>query len=387
MGADRPPTAAPAVLPPLYAGWMDSLLGGAIPAESRATCSSCAMLPAPGAAPEGSGGSDHFFSPDTKCCTYLPQLANFLVGRILGDRDPDPAAAAGRASVEARIDAGLGVTPRGLEKAPVYALLYRSSPGAFGRSTKLLCPHYLPDGGGRCGVWRHRESTCATWFCKHERGETGWLFWRRLHDLLGALESALSVHCLLALDLPAETLERLLPPQAVAPPPGGGGLGPGELEGVADPALQRALWGRWHGRERDFYARCADIVSPLRWPEVLAIGGTGIAMHARLVGEAYRRLLSEEVPARLRGRRLRIVYASPESAHVIGYSPLDPLKVPRTLVDALHCFDGRPTDESTDAVARDHRLRLGPRVLRKLVDFGLLEAAPAPPVEDRSREK
>src|SRR5262245_52393001 len=109
MGADPPPATAPAALPPLYAGWMDSLLGGAIPAEGRATCSSCAMLPPAGAAVEG---SDHFFSPATKCCTYLPQLANFLVGRILGDQDPDPSAAAGRASVEARIDAGVGVTPR-----------------------------------------------------------------------------------------------------------------------------------------------------------------------------------------------------------------------------------------------------------------------------------
>ena len=51
-------------------------------------------------------GPDLFFHRDTKCCTYLPDLPNFLVGRIL--EDPDPALAPGRASVERRIDARVG---------------------------------------------------------------------------------------------------------------------------------------------------------------------------------------------------------------------------------------------------------------------------------------
>src|SRR5947209_14647397 len=88
-------------LPPLYAAWMDQLLAGSIPEETEATCSDCAMCTT------GSGQasvSPFFFDPRTKCCTYIPQLPNFLVGRILAD--DDPAFAAGRATVEARLRTG-----------------------------------------------------------------------------------------------------------------------------------------------------------------------------------------------------------------------------------------------------------------------------------------
>src|SRR5215813_7928721 len=88
-------------LPPLYATWMEQLLTGPIPPETGATCSDCVML---AKEPHPPTGSAHFFNPRTKCCTYLPELPNFLVGRILADSDPQ--SAAGRATVEARLQAG-----------------------------------------------------------------------------------------------------------------------------------------------------------------------------------------------------------------------------------------------------------------------------------------
>src|SRR5258706_6959334 len=93
-------------LPPLYAAWIDQLLGGSIPQETDATCDDCAMLPDVGQTPEASGV---FFNPETKCCSYVPQLPNYLVGRILNDNDP--AFARGRASVETRLNAGVAVSP------------------------------------------------------------------------------------------------------------------------------------------------------------------------------------------------------------------------------------------------------------------------------------
>ncbi|HYL82493.1 MAG TPA: hypothetical protein VEU07_16870, partial [Candidatus Acidoferrum sp.] len=68
-------------LPPLYGRWMDDLLPGPIPRETAATCDDCAMWPGPGDQPR----SDFFFLPETKCCTYIPTLPNYLVGRILED--------------------------------------------------------------------------------------------------------------------------------------------------------------------------------------------------------------------------------------------------------------------------------------------------------------
>src|ERR1051326_9631717 len=102
----RAPNPEVAKLPPLFAEWAEEMLPGPVPAEPRATCGSCAMLAEEGARRHP---SDQFYSRDTKCCTYLPQLKNFLVGRILTDRDP--AAARGRTTVEVRIRAGVGVTP------------------------------------------------------------------------------------------------------------------------------------------------------------------------------------------------------------------------------------------------------------------------------------
>ena len=65
----------------------------------------------------------------------------------------------------------VGVTPLGLARPPVQHLLYRHGrERGFGQSVALLCPHYLGDSGG-CGIWRHRNGVCATWFCKHTRGE------------------------------------------------------------------------------------------------------------------------------------------------------------------------------------------------------------------------
>ncbi len=82
-------------LPPLYAGWLDQMLAGPLPEETESTCSQCAMCASGNVAPSSATG---FFSPQIKCCTYVPRLWNFLVGGILDD--DDPAALRGRATVE-----------------------------------------------------------------------------------------------------------------------------------------------------------------------------------------------------------------------------------------------------------------------------------------------
>ena len=68
-------------LPPLYANWMAELLGGIIPRESRASCDNCAMC-AVGGAGQQSAPRPYFFDPLVKCCSYVPDLPNFLVGGI-----------------------------------------------------------------------------------------------------------------------------------------------------------------------------------------------------------------------------------------------------------------------------------------------------------------
>jgi hypothetical protein len=352
-------------LPGLYAAWIADILGGPIPSESEATCSACAMRPGS----ECDGAEADFFHADTKCCTYLPELPNFLVGRILADEDPS--LSAGKRSVEARLGAGLAVTPLGLGVPPVHRLLYqRSMREGFGRSRALRCPHYVEETGGSCGIWRHRNGVCATWFCKHVRGAVGARFWRQLAQLLGGIEWALARSCVLELGLDAEALEALLVPRGAPEEPGH--LTACETDGIADPAASRRLWGDWWGREREFYDRCARLVNRLRWDAVASIAGPDVRALARVAGHGYHALTSQAVAARLVPGPLRVTPIGPEATRVTTYRPYDPLAVPNTVLKVLSYFDGRPTGEVLRRIREATGITLPRALVRKLTDFEIL---------------
>jgi hypothetical protein len=362
----RLPVLQPSPLPSLYAGWVDTLLAGPIPHEMEATCDDCAML-----APAASRvqASELFYDPRTKCCTYVPTLANFLVGRILADEDP--AFAAGRATIEARLRAGVAVTPLGLGQPPTFTALYENTAlNSFGRSPSLRCPHYLEEQGGRCGVWKHRASVCATWFCKHVRGATGMRFWRTLHQLLGSVELSLSRWCLLELDIGAEALAGLFP--APTRPGRAETSGQRTLDDLVNRGASRALWGRWYGQEADFYRECGRLVSKLSWDDVVAIGGPDVRIFSRLTTKAYRRLTFDDTPARLKVGALNVMRMDRKSCRVWAHDGSDPLELPRALMDLLPYFDGRPTAEALQAVEAEEGVRIDPALIRRLVDFEIL---------------
>jgi hypothetical protein len=364
---------ATAALPPLYAAWLDDVLGGAIPAETEATCDDCAMCPRPGEALSPRAAAQ-FFNPLTKCCTYLPEVHNFLAGAVLSD--DDPAAAKGRDTLVARLRAGVAVTPLGLGVRRPHRLVYEASDDAFGRAVTLRCPHYLADEGGLCGVWRHRSSTCATWFCKHVRGAVGRRFWGAVQRLLAAAEVNLARACVLELDPGPEALERLFPPTLYGDQrQGSARVTAREIDGEADPELQRALWGRWHGREEDFYRACAEHVAPLAWGDVVALSGPEARIAESLVRRAWRELGSDELPAALRVGAFQTVSLDPEVTEVCTYSPYAPLALPRALVGMLHHFDGRPTDEALRAISEAEGVELDRELVLQLSDFEILVPA------------
>jgi hypothetical protein len=348
---------------------MDQLLGGTIPREEDATCDDCAMLAEDGA---HHSSSEIFFNPQTKCCTYIPVLPNYLVGRILADDDSN--FAKGRATVLERLSAGVQVTPLGMGQPPNFEVLYgESSTSLFGRSRTLRCPHYMADEGGRCGVWKHRASICATWYCKHARGETGRQFWKTLHQLLSAVEKNLARWCVLELEVGTDALRHLFPPPVPSRQPKA--IDAHALDGVADPAEMRKLWGGWHGRVEEFYQSCARLVDALSWNEVRAIGGTELSVLTRLLLDAYSKLISDEIPERLKVGTVRIVGMTRDACHITAYSDFDPLDVPQRLMEVLGYFDGRPTSEALDALEAGEGLKLDRTLVRKLTDFGVLVPA------------
>lgn len=353
-------------LPVLYRPWIAALVGGPVPAESEATCDRCAML-SPPSGPAGTS-DDIYFDPRSKCCTYIPALPNFLVGRILGDSAAE--SAAGRAFLVARIAAGVGVTPAGLAQPPAFALLYRNAADAFGRAVSLRCPHYIAE-AGTCGIWRHRQSVCSTWFCKHVRGAVGQRFWTSVRFLLDAVERSLASYCVLMLDPGAEAIDRIVVPSDHRDP--GRTLSASEVDGTPDPAGYRAVWGRYAGREEEFYEASARLIEGLTWTDVRRIGGAQVDLAGTLVRRRYAELTSDAVPARLRVGALSTQPAGPRHDRVTTYSPYDPLVIPTALGDALRCFDGRPVRSALTAAAKEG-IQIERAVVRRLVDFGVLVA-------------
>lgn len=356
-------------LPPLYAKWFGDLLNGEIPSEARATCHDCAMCESGG---EQKGPGGNLFNPQTKCCTYLPRLHNYLVGMIL--MDEDPAMARGRITVEARLQAGLAVTPLGLEQPSKHKVLYSQiDPRAFGRAQSLLCPHYISEQGGLCSVWKYRESICSTWFCKYERGAVGREFWEAAKRLLLSVEDDLSRWCAFKLELNETAMALLLAPRMVngqRPP-----LTLEDLDDQVDPVKQRRAWGNWYGREREFYRACADLVAPLDWSDVLAICGPEAQARARLTQRAYRRMSADDIPNRLRVGAFTIIEANHDSYSL--YAPgigIDTFKVSARVMRLLPYFDGRPTTESVAQIVAKEGLRFTDELLRRLVDFRILVA-------------
>lgn len=356
-------------LPPLYAGWFDELLGGDIPAETRATCQDCAMCDDEA---EYQKPGSKFFNPQTKCCTYLPRLPNYLVGMILAD--DDPAMANGRQTIEARLQAEIAVTPLGLEQPLMVKVLYEQKEiRAFGRAQSLICSHYINEQGGRCGIWKYRNSVCSTWFCKYVRGAVGRDFWEAAKFFLLSIEAELSRWCAIKLAFNDQEFSHLFVPQTATSqlPP----LTLEDLDNLVDAEKQRRIWGNWYGREREFYLACAERVAALSWQEILEICGPAVQMRARLVQEAYRRLMTGEIPERLRIGNFTITETDQDFCSL--YHPgigVDVFRLSTKVMRLLPYFDGRPTREILQQIIEKEGLRFTTELLRRLVDFNILVA-------------
>jgi hypothetical protein len=359
-------TSATSPLPPLYHRWMRECLSGDIPNEPQATCQDCAMCRAPG---QTEAANDPvFYDPRTKCCTYMPVLWNFLVGALLEDDSAE--AATGRRTVEERIAAGIAVTPLGLNRPPAHEALYRHIADAFGRAQTMRCPHYIEE-GGLCGVWRARESTCATWFCKHERGAVGQRFWHELHRLLAIAERQVASWCVIELDIGSDALAATLP----FPPPPRGPVTGADFDGRTTPEHWKLVWGKWAGREQDFYREAGRLTRALSWADVLALGGSELRAAVQLTQAAFERLATPRVPERLRAGVLHLSPAPGGGALVTTYSPVDPLRLSPAVLQILPYFDGRTTRAARQAITRELGYEMDRTLLQKLVDFEVLRDA------------
>lgn len=329
-------------LPASYAQWLEALLGAPLPVETRATCHACAQcVPRVPAA--------QAFRPDVRCCTYVPRLPNFLVGRLLRDADdPEhgPALAPGLETLRRRMGDAEGVDPIGLEvtDADVAAYDRLLANEAFGRDPDVTCPHLLGD--GRCGIWRHRNGVCATWFCRHDRGQHGDLFWAAAQRWLSALEHRLGLWAAEAVFL--------------------------ECRRVVDPeALSGGDWGGWTVDRAQYYRACAAAVDRLDWDGVLRVAGERLAGEAEALRSAYAPFFDLEPPARVQVGEHQLLDDDGVEARLQGYSITDWVTVPSGLAPLIDTFDGERLVQIRARLGRAG-VGLSPAVLGELLDHQIL---------------
>lgn len=154
-----------------------------------------------------------------------------------------------------------------------------------------------------------------------------------------------------------------------------------EYDGHADPARYRRAWGRWLGRERDFYRQAAGLVDGMRWVDVARLCGPELGVFAQITQAAWDRLADDTVPARLRVGKYDVLDTGAGHVAVTAYSGIDPLRLPRALVAVLGYFDGRPTGDALRAIAEQEGQEVEPALVGRLADFRILvpadENAPA----------
>ncbi len=321
--------------PRIYATFFPDFFATEVPAETKATCTNCAMCEKPLARDASA------FRPDTKCCTYHPKLPNYLLGALLADSDPS--FDEGRRRVRDRIARRFGSTPQWLKAPSKYDVLYKSTRAGFGRAKSLLCPYFV-DEGGLCSIWPYREAVCSTFFCKHVGGADGRSFWMSFKRYLSLAEIQLSRYALLQ-HFPEWVLRQGDTPKTPTDP-----LTVRELddEPTGDEVEHLLAWGEWDGREEELYRKCYETVQNLSAAEFAAIMGLDGTVHVAVLGELRAAVTAPRLPSRPKLNPSLTVNRLSDGAVALSFhSDYDALALPEAGWRLLEEFRG---EESLAAV-------------------------------------
>jgi len=360
-------------LPAIYGRLLADFFDRPAIEETRATCDDCAMCDK-GAANVKPEVVTAFFRPDVKCCSYHPTVPNYLIGALLAD--PAPELEEGRRRVREKIARRIGVTPHWLAAPRKFLVLLEASREAsFGRAESLLCPYYERS-TGRCTIWRHRESVCGTFFCKHNGGAVAHSFWTALKDYLSHVELRLSRYAArsVSMDVVDPDLPRLtLTLEDLEDRP------PGE-------ATYADSWRDWVGREEAFYVDCHRHVSELPHEEfVRVVQETGGKERLARVVALYDATSSPKLAKHLVLSPEMRVGQAPGGVTVTTYSRHDSLFLSDDLYGALKEFS--PDEPSLDVIARlarDRDLEMPEALLLQMQLHAVV--VPPPAVPEPSKE-
>lgn len=296
-------------LPILFDRWLNQAVSGAITNEERASCLNCGMT-------DGSCWERPqalaTFHPDTKCCTYTPALRNFQIGAILADTSPEMAF--GRDTLRERLKAKVGVTPLGFTWLADYEARYDDLEDEFGMHPEMRCPHYIEQ-GGLCGIWRHRNSVCSTWFCRHEDGHRSLAYWEAVRGFFEDVEHVLMWHAMQQMGVEGEHFDLL---QDVDNPKI-------NLNGEKKVTRKRRekVWGHWIDHEEAFFLGCHDVVANMSWDDMMAIAPSRLGRAAESVADALADLNPSRLPPILEPGDVHAMHHTDSEVWVRGYRGYD----------------------------------------------------------------
>ena len=167
----------------VFSSVIPELEGWRFGSEGFATCSSCPMQPQPGQElPE----HRPVFTAKARCCTYHPDLPNFLAGRAL------KRGGVGAQKIRARLENLETRHATGIVRPEAVAEQYLEfGKTSFGNRDDLTCPYWV-SGEHNCSIYADRNAVCRTWHCKSVDGARGHAAWTALRWLLLEVEAELS---------------------------------------------------------------------------------------------------------------------------------------------------------------------------------------------------
>jgi hypothetical protein len=269
--------------------------------------------------------------------------------------------------VQERIQTRVGVDPLWVRADRRTAELYRiGNEVGFGRAEAYRCPYYIRESGS-CSVWLHREAVCSTWYCKFNKPIKGREFWGALKLLLLQLENVVSVHCALEKGISSQVLDGLLSPENTF-------RTANDVDARPDDAQQARLWGKWLGREEQFYAEVSQLAEQIELDDIRKLAGLSLQRRLDPVVRGYEALMSNTLPDRLRAAsKLVVSTAGPGSVHIQA-GPFQPVELPAPVIELLTHFRGQPVSEAVASLA-ENGFEVETEFLKKLFDSGFLMSA------------
>lgn len=375
-------------IPEAWRHLFPSSIERSMPAETRAVCSKCSMCRHSTAGPQEVDTSRVFFNSSTKCCTYFPALPNYILGGIL--KDSAPGGAEGRLRIQQILAAKRGVFPTGLAspRIPTRSVSIETVLKTFGVDSNLRCPLYLEE-SGMCSIWKYREAVCSTWYCKHNDGLRGFLYWAALSDYLAYVQSLLIHYALRGLGWSAADSFSYARSGPFLMKTGRSGE-PKEslLRGtdasfetrMLNPEIYHSVWQEWGGHEVELFVATFDIVEKLTYEDVRTIGGLkGEVMEARLLrlGED---IADKSVPEYLVvNPNLRATKQPDGRFLVTSYNAYDPVSLSSDVFEGLSYFRG---EDRTEGVNDELETKTGMRFSIALISLlyvrGILVKASSP---------